>query len=49
VILLVWDDNTQRSECMIIDAQDFEGPPVATIRIPHRVPFGFHAGWAPAS
>ena len=49
VVLFVWDDNTQRSECLVIDARDFESPPVATIRIPYRVPFGFHAGWAPAN
>ncbi len=49
VILFVWDENAQRSECLIIDARNFESPPVATIRIPYRVPFGFHAGWAPAA
>ena len=48
VIMFVWDENAQCSECQIIDARNFEGPPVATIRIPYRVPFGFHAGWAPA-
>ena len=49
VILFLWDENEQRSECLIIDAQNFEAPPVATIRIPHRVPFGFHAGWVPGN
>ena len=49
VILFVWDERANRSECLIIDAQHFESPPVATIRVPYRVPFGFHAGWAPAA
>jgi carotenoid cleavage dioxygenase len=49
VILFVWDETARRSECRIIDARNFEGPPVATIRIPYRVPFGFHAGWVPAA
>ena len=49
VILFVWDETAQRSECLIIDAQRFEDPPVARIMIPHRVPFGFHAGWVPAA
>ena len=31
----------------VIDAQDFAGEPIATIRLPVRVPFGFHGGWAP--
>jgi carotenoid cleavage dioxygenase len=44
-ICFVWDENTQSSECVVIDARRFEAEPVARIRIPYRVPFGFHAGW----
>ena len=47
-ICFTYDENTEQSECRIIDAQNFNGPPVARIKIPSRVPFGFHAGWAPA-
>ena len=35
------------SEVVILDAQDFLGEPIATIRLPVRVPFTFHGGWAP--
>ncbi len=49
VVQFVWDENREQSECLIIDAQNFDGAPVAKIRIPHRVPFGFHAGWVPAA
>jgi carotenoid cleavage dioxygenase-like enzyme len=31
----------------ILDAQDFAGEPIATIRLPVRVPHGVHGGWAP--
>jgi carotenoid cleavage dioxygenase len=33
----------------ILDAQDMAAPPVATIRLPHRVPPGIHGAWLPAS
>ncbi len=32
----------------IIDARAIEAPPVAAIRIPHRVPPGIHGAWLPA-
>ncbi len=47
VICFVWDSNSGSSECQIIDAQNFEAEPVARIRIPQRVPHGFHAAWVP--
>ena len=45
VICFIQDENTNQSECVIIDAQNFAGDPVARILIPHRVPYGFHSGW----
>jgi carotenoid cleavage dioxygenase-like enzyme len=47
VITFVRDEDAGSSECVIIDAQAFEAPPVARIMIPHRVPYGFHAAWIP--
>lgn len=47
VILFTWDEPNQQSECVVIDAQNFEADPIARIKIPHRVPFGFHASWVP--
>jgi carotenoid cleavage dioxygenase len=32
----------------ILDAQDMAAPPVATIRLPHRVPPGIHGAWLQA-
>ena len=48
VILFVHDDAQMRSECLVLDAKAFDSPPVARLILPHRVPFGFHAGWIPA-
>ena len=33
---------------MLLDAQDFTAPPVATVHLPVRVPFGFHGNWVPS-
>jgi carotenoid cleavage dioxygenase len=38
---------TDGSDLVIIDASDFEGGPVARIRLPRRVPHGFHGNWMP--
>jgi carotenoid cleavage dioxygenase-like enzyme len=43
----VFDQKRGLSDVVVLDAQDFAGDPVATIRLPVRVPFGFHGGWAP--
>jgi carotenoid cleavage dioxygenase len=36
------------TDFMILDAGRFEAPPVATVRLPHRIPPGFHGNWFPA-
>ena len=46
---LVIDRESETTELAIIDARDFEAKQVATIRIPHRVPPGFHGNWLPAA
>jgi carotenoid cleavage dioxygenase-like enzyme len=43
----VYDPVTDSSDLVIIDASDFEGDPVARIRLPRRVPHGFHGNWIP--
>jgi carotenoid cleavage dioxygenase len=35
------------AEAVILDANDVARGPVARLRIPHRVPIGFHADWVP--
>ncbi|MFT6750366.1 MAG: carotenoid cleavage dioxygenase-like enzyme [Candidatus Azotimanducaceae bacterium] len=47
VICFVYDELSESSECHIIDAKRFSEPAVARIKIPQRVPHGFHAAWAP--
>jgi len=44
----VYDPARDGSDLVIIDASDFAGDPVARIKLPHRVPFGFHGNWIAA-
>lgn len=48
VICFVNDAEDRSCECHIIDAKNFEAPALAKIKIPVRVPHGFHAAWVPA-
>ena len=41
-------DDRNACDVVVIDARDVAAGPVATVRLPHRMPFGFHANWFPA-
>ena len=47
LVCFVHDEAQNQSECQIIDAQNIEAGPVATIMMPFRVPYGFpcRVGW----
>ena len=47
VLCVVYDATTDTSDLVILDATAFAGPPVATVHLPGRVPFGFHGSWLP--
>jgi len=47
ILSSVYDPESDLSDIVILDAQDFAGEPVAIIRLPVRIPFTFHGGWAP--
>ena len=49
VMTFCHDEATGQSTFIIVDAQDFDAAPVATIRLPHRVPYGAHGNWIPLS
>lgn len=49
ILSYVYDATTDRSDVVILAADDFTGDPVATIHLPQRVPFGFHGNWVPTS
>lgn len=41
----VIDAQAKTTDLVILDARNFEGPPQASIRVPHVVPPGFHGNW----
>jgi carotenoid cleavage dioxygenase len=43
----VYDATTDRSDLVILDADNLTAPPVATVHLPRRVPAGFHGNWLP--
>lgn len=45
VVTYVFDAATGTSEAVVLDAQNFDSPPLARALIPVRVPFGFHGIW----
>jgi carotenoid cleavage dioxygenase-like enzyme len=46
LISFIIDENTNSSECWIIDAKKFEAGPVARIRLPAKISSGTHSCWA---
>jgi carotenoid cleavage dioxygenase len=47
VLTVVYDATSDTSDLVILDATSFAGPPVATVHLPVRIPFGFHGSWVP--
>jgi carotenoid cleavage dioxygenase len=47
VMSYVYDSTTDTTDIVILNAQDFTGDPVATVKLPTRVPYGFHGNWVP--
>jgi len=49
VLTLVYDPARNASDFFILDARNIGGEPIARIRLPHRVPYGFHGNWVAAN
>lgn len=48
VLAYVHDAGRDACDVIVLDAQDFAAPPLATVHLPVRVPVGFHGNWVPA-
>ena len=49
LLSFVTDRATDSTDLVVLDAHDIGAEPVARVRIPRRVPLGFHANWFPES
>ena len=47
LVTFVHDGNDDSAEFAVLDAQDFSRGYVARVKLPQRVPFGFHGNWVP--
>lgn len=45
LLAVVWREAEKRSDLVVLDTQGIDRGPVATARLPHRVPFGFHGNF----
>jgi carotenoid cleavage dioxygenase-like enzyme len=45
VMSYVYDEDTNGSEFVVLDASNFKKDPIARVKLPQRVPFGFHGSW----
>src|SRR5207248_2553727 len=47
LLTYVYDATSDRSDLVVLDAENLAAPPVATVHLPQRVPAGFHGNWLP--
>jgi carotenoid cleavage dioxygenase-like enzyme len=48
LLATIYREDERRSDLIVLDAENVEKDPLATIELPTRVPFGFHGNWRPA-
>jgi len=45
LLAVVYREAERRSDLLVLDAENLAQAPLATVQLPHRVPFGFHGNW----
>lgn len=49
LVTTVYRGAEDRTDFVVFDARDVGAGPIATAKLPRRVPFGFHGNWAPVA
>jgi len=49
LLATVYDAERQASSLVVLDAAAVAEGPIATARLDHRIPYGFHGSWRPAA
>jgi carotenoid cleavage dioxygenase-like enzyme len=47
VLALAYRGAEHRSDLLVLDARNLDAEPVASVKLPHRIPGGFHGNWMP--
>ncbi|MGE0821621.1 MAG: carotenoid oxygenase family protein [Candidatus Binatia bacterium] len=47
LLAVVYRQEENRSDLVVLDAENLDHKPLAVVKLPHRVPYGFHGNWAP--
>jgi len=47
VMAYVYYGDRDESEFVLLDARNFSAEPIARVKLPQRVPYGFHGSWSP--
>lgn len=47
LLVCVYRRATDTSDLVILDGRNIESDPIATVRLPRRIPAGFHGAWLP--
>eukprot|EP00736_Rhodelphis_marinus_P008662 Rmarinus@m.28320 len=47
LVCQVYDSREHKTSFVVLDAQDLRAGPVARIRLPHHIPYGFHGTFTP--
>jgi len=45
LLSVVYRQEENRSDLLVLDAENIEDKPLAAVKLPHRVPYGFHGNW----